>query len=583
MKHITLQFAIMFLVVLSFVACRNNDNPIEEKPTNFLDLKVDQSFKFESFSNVETSIKIGNTKALGSDIIQIYDANPNLGGKVILTGSVNQNGEFNLPLRIASRLKEVYVGKLSSTGINEFIAVLVQGNVLSFNFATQKSEETINPCNDGCTQTVQGTNTDLIITSGQMVCVNEGTSAVFNKLKIETGGVLRICGTASVNSYKSGGGGAGTIIVSPDGHLNLPKYNIVYTVENYGTLNFNGSSDGTVQSNGSIHNWGDISSCNKFINEGSIINDGSFTLSNTFTNNPNGTFVNNCEMVVDDDSNNAFKQNGNFTNNGYVYVDGRADFTGSGGKITTFGVGSLFGTDSFKVQGAIVGPNTQGAQLTAKEDSQTSSGSSITGYVDLWVKNGHHISPNGGTKGPNVTYHAYTVNAPSCDANSAPIITSSLQIGGLLNQAIPPYVITATGTETITYNATGLPAGFTYNSSTHTISGTSTSVGTFEVTLTATNFMGTDTKTLVIIIAEPPAPPVITSVLTAQTTVNQDFNYTLTATGLGPITYNVTDLPDGLTFNPTTQLISGSPTSAGTSNINLFATNSAGTRMKYLF
>ena len=100
MKRTTLHLTIMVLVVLSFVACRNNDNPVEEKPTNFLDLKVDQSFKFESFSNVETSIKISNTKASGVEIIQIYDAHPSQGGKVILTGSVNENGEFNLPLRL---------------------------------------------------------------------------------------------------------------------------------------------------------------------------------------------------------------------------------------------------------------------------------------------------------------------------------------------------------------------------------------------------------------------------------------------------------------------------------------------------
>jgi LruC domain-containing protein len=88
--------------------------------------------------------------------------------------------------------------------------------------------------------------------------------------------------------------------------------------------------------------------------------------------------------------------------------------------------------------------------------------------------------------------------------------------------------------------------------------------------------MGTDTKPLDIIISEPPAPPVITSVLTAQATVNQTFNYTLTATGTGPITYSVDNLPDGLSFDPATQLISGSPTTAGSYSINLHATNAAG-------
>lgn len=579
MKRTTLRLTIMVMVVLSFVACRNNDNPVEEKPTNFLDLKVDQSFKFESFSNVETSIKISNTKASGVEIIQIYDAHPSQGGKVILTGSVNENGEFNLPLRIASRLKEVYVGKLSSTGAHEFIAVPITGSTLQFNFASAKSVESVTPpCDEGCDQTLQGTVSNLTIASGQMVCVDEGTSATFNSLKVEAGGTLRVCGTAYINSYANGGG-TGTIIVSLDGTLRFPKTNFDFTVENYGNINFSGSN-GTIQINGSIHNWGEISSNNKLINDGSIINDGTITTSKEFTNNPDATFVNNCQFYITDNSNNAFKQNSEFRNNGYVSVEGTATFSGSGNKITYLGVGSLIETEDFKIQGNIEGPASQGAQITANDDGQTSAGVNVTGFVDICVEN--DFNPDNATYGSNVTFCEYEIDAPECDEPVSPTITSSLQIGGLVNQAITPYVITATGTEPITYSATGLPAGLTYNSTTHTISGTPTVAGTFEVELTATNFVGSDNETLVIVITQPTAAPVITSVLTAEATVDQSFNYTLTASGTGPITYNATNLPDGLSFDQETQLISGNPTTAGTYNINLFATNEGGTTTEIL-
>ena len=565
--------AVLFAISLLFVSCHKNSNQSNNNVDNFLDLKVSESFKFENFLNLETSIKLADTKAGGVDIIQIYDAHPNNGGKVILTGSVNQDGVFDLPIRIASRLSEVYVGKLSSIGANEFIAVEVSGSSIKLDFNNFKSVTDNDPCTSGCTSTVSGThNSDFFITSGETVCILEGTSASFNKIHIESGGTLRVCGYASFNKYKNGSG-EGAIMINETGTMNLPKYNNEFTIENYGSLNYSGS--GTIQLNGTIHNWGEISSTITMINQGSIINDGSFTTSKNFTNNPDATFINNCEFIINKTGNNSFKQNSDFTNNGYVYVKGTATFSGSGPKITTLGVGSLIETEDFKIQGNIEGPASQGAQITADDDGQTSGGVEVSGYVDLCV-NGN-FNPNNGTYGSHVTFCDYTIVAPVCDANVAPIITSSLQLGGLVNQAITPYIITASGTETISYSVGNLPAGLTFDVNTHTISGTPTSSGTYNVDMTATNFMGSDTKTLVIEITQPTAPPIITSVLTSNTTVDQSYSYTLTASGTGPITYSATNLPAGLSFNPTSHKITGIPTSAGIYNINLSATNAGGT------
>jgi len=159
----------------------------------------------------------------------------------------------------------------------------------------------------------------------------------------------------------------------------------------------------------------------------------------------------------------------------------------------------------------------------------------------------------------------------------APTITSSLVGGGLVNQAITPYVITATGSSPITYSATNLPAGLTFNAGTHTISGTPISVGVTNITLVADNYMGTDTETLVFTVTQPTSPPVITSALTGSTTVNQSYTYQLTASGTGPITFNATNLPTGLSFSSSTNQITGTPTTAGTYNISLSATNAGGT------
>jgi hypothetical protein len=77
---------------------------------------------------------------------------------------------------------------------------------------------------------------------------------------------------------------------------------------------------------------------------------------------------------------------------------------------------------------------------------------------------------------------------------SAPVITSALSASG--NQGTPfTYTITATNLPT-SYNATGLPAGLTIDTTTGIISGTPSVSGTFNITITATNGIGSDNETL---------------------------------------------------------------------------------------
>jgi hypothetical protein len=159
-------------------------------------------------------------------------------------------------------------------------------------------------------------------------------------------------------------------------------------------------------------------------------------------------------------------------------------------------------------------------------------------------------------------------------APTSPVISSALTASAVINSAFN-YQITASGNPS-SYGASGLPAGLTNNATTGAISGTPAEAGTFNVIISATNGAGTGSATLVLTVASAANAPVITSAGSATGTVGTAFSYQITASNT-PNSYTVTGLPAGLTNNPSTGLISGTPTAAGTSLVNLSASNSGGT------
>jgi fibronectin type 3 domain-containing protein len=167
------------------------------------------------------------------------------------------------------------------------------------------------------------------------------------------------------------------------------------------------------------------------------------------------------------------------------------------------------------------------------------------------------------------------LDAVSINIFGTPVMTNTASTSGTVGSAVN-YQLTASNLPT-SYAASGLPGGLSVNTSTGLISGTPTTAGNFNATVSATNAKGTGYAILGFTINPVISAPVITSTTSANVSVGSAFSYQIAASN-GPASYFATGLYSaGLTVNPTTGLISGTPNTAGTFTSTISATNSAGT------
>jgi hypothetical protein len=138
-----------------------------------------------------------------------------------------------------------------------------------------------------------------------------------------------------------------------------------------------------------------------------------------------------------------------------------------------------------------------------------------------------------------------------------------------------------TCTGSLSYAATGLPAGLSISSSTGVISGTPTTAGTYSVTVTGKDSTGpTGSATFTWTVGSTGADTVTVTnpgsqAGTVGTAASLQVHATDSAVGQ-TLTYSATGLPAGLSIASSTGLISGTPTTAGTSTVTVTATDATG-------
>ena len=199
------------------------------------------------------------------------------------------------------------------------------------------------------------------------------------------------------------------------------------------------------------------------------------------------------------------------------------------------------------------------------------------------------LSPEGLISGTPTGPATGSVNVTVTDANS---VSASATLPLTVTDSVDPLAITTTslpggvvgspysanlgaegGVQPYTWSATGLPAGLQISAQGQ-ISGTPTAASTSRVTFTLTDATSTAVQTVLTISITTPLTVVTNALPNSVVAIPYGANVVAQG-GVTPYSWTATGLPSGLSISSSGQ-ISGTPTSAGTSSVNVRVTDDTG-------
>ncbi len=222
------------------------------------------------------------------------------------------------------------------------------------------------------------------------------------------------------------------------------------------------------------------------------------------------------------------------------------------------------------------------SQFQWLSDNAPIAGANAISYTAMPADAGHSITFQVIPVAISGTTTGVAVRSSSVKILQAPVFTSSASATFVVGSP-GTFTFAVSGIPASTFSISpALPSGLSLNSATGIMSGTPAAGtgGVYALTVSATNGVSPDaTQSFTLIINESPS---ITSAYTAAFTVGVPGSFQVTASGYpAPAISETTALPSGITYNPATQTLSGTP-APGTAQLNPYmfnftATNSAGT------
>jgi len=165
----------------------------------------------------------------------------------------------------------------------------------------------------------------------------------------------------------------------------------------------------------------------------------------------------------------------------------------------------------------------------------------------------------------NESTYSNTVTSPAVGAENNPPVLSPIGNKSILEGASLSFTVSATDADgdSLTYSASGLPAGASFNNSTGAFSWTpaANQSGSYPVTFTVSDGSASDNETVSIIVTDVNQPPVLEPIGAQNLAEGDSYNLVINGSDPdnNPLTYNASNVPEGAVFIQSTRSFSWIP------------------------